>query len=110
MADIILEDSDMTPEKQRRIQVLQKGLKDVKNAHGLLAYMKPLIEANDQQSEIIKVTETEICKFVDSVLDVAEELAGAGDEERAERLQDAAKDMLDRIRAELIPPGRGGLQ
>ena len=100
----------MTPEKQRRIQVLQKGQRDVKNAHALLAYMKPLLEANAQQLEIINTTETEICRFVDVVLDVAEGLAGAGDEDRAERLQDAAKNMLDRIRAELIPPGRAGLQ
>ena len=99
----------MTPEKQRRIQVLQKGVKDVKNAHALLAYMKPLLEANAQQLEIINITETEICRFVDVVLDVVEGLAGAGDEDRAERLQGAAKDMLDRIKAELIP-GKVGLQ
>ena len=100
----------MTPEKQRRIQVLQKGLGDVKEAKALLAYMKPLIEANEQQTEIIRVTEREICRFIDTVLDVAEELSAGGDEGRAERLQGAATVMRDCIQGELIPPARDQMQ
>ena len=57
----------MTPEGQRRIQVLQKALGDVRDAHQLLGFMKPLIQANEQQTEIIRVTETEICRFIDTV-------------------------------------------